>query len=642
VVGGDYGITIPQTGRRDEIGLMARDIEYLRGMLSEASDATKAALFQSAAFRSSSAAMILADRHFNITMINSAFESLLRDNAADFRATFPDMDPASLIGRNIDVFHGNPERNRTMVLEPGALPMRTDVRIASRVMQLSIDGIPDAQGATVGYVLEWSDVTDIRRDAAVLKGLEMRQVGLRFTPDWVFESGSGQFEALAGAAAQRMLGRKAQDLVAVEGMEFDALRARLVRGETVNARFRLALDAGDTRLLEGSLLPIRDAKGHAFGYFLLGLDITEQDRALAAAEAASRALQEAQKHVVDVLRTGLSRLRDGDLTYTIATPLGDEYETLRADFNAACGGLQATILGVGEMVATVQGDAREIAGASDNLSRRTEHQAATLEETAAALAEITAAVNSAAEAARNALGVVTEARGDAESSGRVVEEAVAAMGEISQSSRQISRIVSVIDDIAFQTNLLALNAGVEAARAGDAGRGFAVVASEVRALAQRSSEAAREIGGLISASGRHVEKGVDLVGEAGEALRRIATSVNGISDHVANIVHSAQEQSASLNEVNGSMTQLDQVTQQNAAMFEETSAASQSLMSQAEALAAQMARFKVGDATPREGRPKATSGPPRSTAAASAAPKPASATDGALALRVSEEDWEDF
>jgi methyl-accepting chemotaxis protein len=263
------------------------------------------------------------------------------------------------------------------------------------------------------------------------------------------------------------------------------------------------------------------------------------------------------------------------------------------------------------MVETVQGDAREIASASDNLSRRTEHQAATLEETAAALAEITAAVNSAAEAARNALGVVTEARGNAESSGRVVEEAVAAMGEISQSSRQISRIVSVIDDIAFQTNLLALNAGVEAARAGDAGRGFAVVASEVRALAQRSSEAAREIGGLISASGRHVEKGVDLVGEAGEALRRIATSVNGISDHVANIVHSAQEQSASLNEVNGSMTQLDQVTQQNAAMFEETSAASQSLMSQAEALAAQMARFKVGDATPREGRPKATSGPPR-------------------------------
>jgi methyl-accepting chemotaxis protein len=643
VVGGDYGITVPQTDRMDEIGLMARDIEYFRGMMSAASDTTKAAMFQSAAFQSSSAAMVLADRDFNITMTNTAFTTLWRDNDAEFRATFPGIDAMNLAGRNIDVFHGSPGRNRGMVLQPGALPMKTDVRIASKVMQLSIDGIADGDGANLGYVVEWSDVTEIRRDTAVLQGLEMRQVGMRFTTDWTFESGSGQFEAVAGAGAARFKGRKVQDLVKVEGMDVDTLRSRLARGETVNARFQLALGAEATRVLEGSLLPICDAKGHAFGFFLLGLDITEQNRALAAAEAASHDLQAAQKRVVDVLRTGLARLRDGDLTYTIAQPLGDEYETLRTDFNEACSGLQTTILGVGEMVETVQGDVREIAGASDNLSRRTEHQAATLEQTAAALAQITAAVNSAAEAARNALAVVTEARGNAESSGRVVEEAVAAMGEISQSSRQISRIVSVIDDIAFQTNLLALNAGVEAARAGDAGRGFAVVASEVRALAQRSSEAAREIGGLIAASGRHVEKGVDLVGEAGEALSRIAASVNGISDHVANIVHSAQEQSTSLNEVNGSMTQLDQVTQQNAAMFEETSAASQSLMSQAEALAAQMARFHVGDKTPRAQRPTQSAPPAAATPAPRvAAPRTAPASDGALALRASEPDWEDF
>jgi methyl-accepting chemotaxis protein len=217
------------------------------------------------------------------------------------------------------------------------------------------------------------------------------------------------------------------------------------------------------------------------------------------------------------------------------------------------------------------------------------------------------------------------------------------MGEIATSSSQISRIVGVIDDIAFQTNLLALNAGVEAARAGEAGRGFAVVASEVRALAQRSSEAAREIGDLIAASTRQVESGVTLVGEAGATLRRIAGSVNGISDHVADIASSAQEQSASLTEVNASMTQLDQVTQQNAAMFEETTAASQNLVTQADALSARMARFRVGHAA--AARPGAASAPSlRESAPAPRRREMAAApvVTGALALKPADDDWEDF
>jgi methyl-accepting chemotaxis protein len=189
---------------------------------------------------------------------------------------------------------------------------------------------------------------------------------------------------------------------------------------------------------------------------------------------------------------------------------------------------------------------------------------------------------------------VATAKTDAENSGEVVGQAVTAMGEIEQSSHQISSIIGVIDEIAFQTNLLALNAGVEAARAGDAGRGFAVVASEVRALAQRSAEAAKEIKALISASSTQVAAGVNLVGETGKALKRIVTQIAEINGVVTDIAASAQEQATGLNEVNAAVNQMDQVTQQNAAMVEESTAASYALAQEADELSRMMSQFKVG------------------------------------------------
>lgn len=668
VVGGEYDIEIPETGRADEIGLMSRDLEYFRGMMAGASEATKAAMFQSAAFRSSSAAMVLADRDFRITQTNGAFEALATAQAEEFRRLFPDFAPGRLVGQSVDIFHKDASRNRGMVMDRGALPMSTDIRIGRRIMQLRINGIEDDGGGIAGYVVEWADVTVQRRDAAVLKGLEARQIGMQFDAEMTFVAGNAQLVALLGQAAQP-LGRRLADLARFDDAPQKEVEAKLARGETLMGRFHLRLGTAGERLLDGSLCPILDAKGRVAGSYLLGLDITERERALSAAEAARTELESRQARVVEALRTGLTKLRDGDLTHSIDAPLGAEYETLREDFNAACRGLRDTVIGVSEMVDAIRADVRDIVTAADDLSRRTEHQAATLEETAAALAEITAAVASAADGARAARTAVGEARGNSESSSRVVQDAVAAMGEIAASSSQISRIIGVIDDIAFQTNLLALNAGVEAARAGDAGRGFAVVASEVRALAQRSSEAAREIGGLIAASGTHVEKGVTLVGETGEALRLIAASVNGVSDHVADIAASAQEQSASLTEVNSSMMQLDQVTQQNAAMFEETTAASQNLMSQADALSARMARFRVGDrpdaawrraaapprpapaspplaaaqTAPPQAGPLPTGASPAGQPPAGLSPRtPPPTTSGALALKASEDDWEDF
>jgi methyl-accepting chemotaxis protein len=299
-------------------------------------------------------------------------------------------------------------------------------------------------------------------------------------------------------------------------------------------------------------------------------------------------------------------------------------------------------------VATVAGNATgiragsgEIAKAADDLSRRTEQQAASLEETAAALDQITATVNRTAEGAGQAKTIVEAARSQAEASGEIVREAVGAMNAIEHSSRQIGQIIGVIDEIAFQTNLLALNAGVEAARAGDAGRGFAVVASEVRALAQRSAEAAKEIKGLIAASAGEVKSGVELVGRTSEALGAIVSQVSEISSVVGEIASSAHEQATGLKQVNTAVNQMDQMTQQNAAMVEQSTAASRNLSNEAEDLGRLMARFKVdahsASAVERSApmaRSQRTVPAMKTTGRGGAAPKPMVARE--------EEGWEEF
>ncbi len=330
-------------------------------------------------------------------------------------------------------------------------------------------------------------------------------------------------------------------------------------------------------------------------------DLSDQERARhqRVAEAAARE----QADVVAALGDGLDHLKRGDLTYCIAQPFPDDYVKLKDDFNAAIAQLEDAMSVVVTNVAAIRSGSGEISQASDDLSRRTEQQAASLEETAAALDEITATVNRTASGARRASETVRAAKGDAETSGVVVSNAVDAMGAIETSAHQISQIIGVIDEIAFQTNLLALNAGVEAARAGDAGRGFAVVASEVRALAQRSAGAAKEIKALISASTTQVNAGVALVGQTGEALKRIVSRVTEIDGLVSEIAASAQEQATGLQQVNSAVNQMDQVTQQNAAMVEQSTAASHSLSQEAEALAGSVARFQIGTANATRAAP---------------------------------------
>ncbi len=303
-----------------------------------------------------------------------------------------------------------------------------------------------------------------------------------------------------------------------------------------------------------------------------------------------------QTHVVRLIGRGLDAIAKGDLTIRINEGVSGEYEKLRTDFNATAASLEDALQTIAKATEAIGAKTDQIAQASDDLSRRTEHQAANLEETAATLSHITDTVKKTASGAGEAAGVVAKTRDAAESSGLVVQEAVEAMGHIKSSSSQIGQIIGVIDEIAFQTNLLALNAGVEAARAGEAGRGFAVVASEVRALAQRSAEAAKEIKALISASSTQVESGVVLVGRTGAALKNIIQQVLAVDSLVRDISASSQEQAVGLAEVNIAVNQMDQVVQQNAAMVQESTAAAHALKHETRDLSSMVSRFTINGA----------------------------------------------
>ncbi|WP_312490378.1 methyl-accepting chemotaxis protein [Sphingomonas sp.] len=359
---------------------------------------------------------------------------------------------------------------------------------------------------------------------------------------------------------------------------------------------------------------------------------------------AEQAKAEQTRLIVDSVGNGLDALAQGDLTVRIEAELTGPFEKLKHDFNKAMDAVSATLSAVSVSAQGIGNGASDIRQASDDLSHRTEQQAASLEETAAAMHEITETVNETANNAKRAHDVVSGTRVDAEQSSDVVHRAVEAMTGIERSSHEISEIIAVIDGIAFQTNLLALNAGVEAARAGDAGKGFAVVASEVRALAQRSADAAKDVKAKITASTEQVDAGVELVAQAGAALTRITGRIGEINMLVSDIASAAAQQATGLQQVNTAVNEMDGVTQQNAAMVEEATAAARTLSEETENLTRQVARFRLA----HRPAPTPAASPvhqlqARAAQAATriaAAPRVARASSAAVAI--DDGDWSEF
>ncbi len=435
-----------------------------------------------------------------------------------------------------------------------------------------------ADGRVIGVLKAAADVTEAQLQAmeaeARFNALSQVQAIIEFKPSGDILDANANFFATMGYRREEVVGRHHRMFVEpaeAASPDYEAFWRKLNAGEPAVGSFRRLGKTGQPIWLQASYCPVKDPSGKVFKIVKFATDITDLMR----------------------LGDGLARLAKGDVEGRIDKPFSSAFDKLRVDFNVAADNLNVQLGGIRATLDSVGASAEEIANASQDLSRRTESQAASLEETAAALEQVTTTVKKTTENARLATQVVSAAKGDAETSGAIVGRAIEAMGRIEGSSSEISKIIGVIDEIAFQTNLLALNAGVEAARAGDAGRGFAVVASEVRALAQRSAEAAKQIKTLISASGADVEAGVKLVRQTGESLGQIVAKVVEINTLARDIAAGAEEQNSALSEVNVAVGQMDQSTQQNAAMAEEATAAVESMKTQLQKLTEAVGEFKL-------------------------------------------------
>ncbi|MBB3166107.1 methyl-accepting chemotaxis protein [Rhizobium laguerreae] len=524
--------------------------------------------------------IMIADVDLNIRYMNDAVMELLKEAEADLKKELPRFDLAKLVGSNIDIFHKNPSHQRHMLAA-----LRTQHRATIWVGHRAFDLIVTPLGKgdkTSGFVVEWANAKerlqnlDYRGQMAAISRV---QGIIEFTMEGEIVTANDNFLKTLGYRLDEIKGRNHSMLVDpgyAQSQEYKEFWAVLRRGEFQAAEFTRYGKNGKVAVINASYNPILDAKGKVTKVVKFATDVTERVQA------------------VNAIGAALARLAQGDLSFTLDDPFAEDFEGLRRTMNEALSQMRNTLGAVAQSTSQIDTGTREISQSAEDLSRRTEQQAASLEETAAALDQITVNVANAAKRADEARHSASTASNNAERSGKVVADAMGAMSRIETSSRQISNIIGVIDEIAFQTNLLALNAGVEAARAGDAGKGFAVVAQEVRELAQRSAQAAKEIKDLIRNSSDEVSTGVKLVSETGEALRTIQQNIIAVNEHMEAITSSAREQATGLSEVNSAVNQMDQVTQQNAAMVEETNAASASLAQETTRLRQLIEAFQLG------------------------------------------------
>ncbi len=586
--------------------------------------------------------VMMADAEHNVTYMNNAVAKMFKDAEADLKEALPQFDADNILGKNIDIFHKNPAHQRGLLAKLNDT-FTSEMQVGSRTFKITANPVVSDDGQRLGTVVEWGDLTALRvaeRAEAERREVEERQAAenmrirtaldnvsscvmmadadnniiyMNKTVEALFSGNQREIaRAIPGFNAAKLIGSN------IDSFHKDpSHQQRMVAAMTgpVNSQIKL----GDLTFAF-TANPVNSADGERVGTVVEWLDRTNElamEEELEDIVTSARAgdlskrvgvegktgffkhLSEGINSLIDDLANvfrdvsaSLSGLSQGDLSKTIDHEYRGEFGRIKDDLNDTFARLGSIVSELREATESVNIASNEISSGNSNLSARTEQQASSLEETAASMEELTSTVRNNADNAQQANQVASSARGMAEKGGEVVGRAVTAMEQINASSTKIAEIIGVIDEIAFQTNLLALNASVEAARAGEQGRGFAVVATEVRNLASRSADAAKEIKELINDSVSKVHAGAELVNESGETLQEIVTGVKKVGDIVAEIAAASAEQASGIDQVNQAITTMDEMTQQNAALAEQTSAASVSLNDKAKQIESTMSFFK--------------------------------------------------
>ncbi len=636
---------------------------------------------------SMTAAIMMVDLDLKIVYMNDSAYRMMKRVEPIMKQTFPFFDADNLIGVCIDDFHKNPSHQRHLLSDPRNLPYNGLINVGPLTMELNVTPVFDDEGKFIGACQEWVDKTeDIKNELDVAR----LRSALDGSMNAIMMCDEDLNITYMNEAVRKLLKNREKELQQVlPGFHVDSLIGSNIDQFHKNSGHQRALLSDPSRLPYRTTIQVlnmyfnlnatmlTDKNGKYLGNAVEWVDATDEKMAEheinALIEAAAQGNLDARiddsqyEGFMKNLSVGINNMLDsivnpinevkrlanalmnGDLTKQIEGDYEGDFAELKNSLNMSVMNLSEMVKEIRISASQISSAAGEISQGNTDLSQRTEEQASSLEETASSMEELTSTVRQNAENSRQANSLAASARAQAESGGQVIESTITAMSAINEASNKIEDIISVIDEIAFQTNLLALNAAVEAARAGEQGRGFAVVASEVRSLAQRSAAAAKEIKVLIKDSVEKVDEGSRLVDESGTTLAAIVNSVKKVSDIIAEIAAASSEQSAGIDQVGKAITQLDEVTQQNAALVEEAAAASESMDEQAKSLTRQMDFFKINDAGDVELKtssvaPAPAPRPVAATPRPAPAPAPAPRTTIQQSATISDDgdEWEEF